>query len=165
MVNLVIIEDNLEVLEAYRELFAAHADINVQQGFTRVEEALKHLDAQLPDIVMMDLQLPGMDGIEGTRQIKHKYPDVDVIVVTVHSESQKVFEALCAGASGYITKNTDPEHLVRAIREIKDGGAPMSSHIARMVVDSFRKNVDTPLTKRETEVLKRLAQGDRKSVV
>jgi DNA-binding NarL/FixJ family response regulator len=159
MINIVIIEDNREVLEAYHEILNAHPEIGMLRGYTNCEEALKHMHAHLPDVVMMDLQLPGMDGIEGTRQIKQKYPDVNVIVVTVHSESKKVFDALCAGASGYITKNTEPEKLVAAIKDIQNGGAPMSSHIARMVVSSFQRNTETPLTRRETEVLQLLSQG------
>jgi DNA-binding NarL/FixJ family response regulator len=159
MINIVIIEDNQEVLEAYYEILNAHPEIGMLRGYTSCEEALKHLDAPLPDVVMMDLQLPGMDGIEGTRKIKQKYPSLNVIVVTVHSESQKVFDALCAGASGYITKNTEPEKLVSAIKDIQNGGAPMSSNIARMVVGSFQRNMETPLTRRETEVLQLLSQG------
>jgi len=159
MINIVIIEDNQEVLEAYHEILSARPEIGTLKGYTSCEEALKNIGHPLPDVVMMDLQLPGMDGIEGTRQIKQRYPGVNVIVVTVHSESQKVFDALCAGASGYITKNTDPDKLVAAIQDIQKGGAPMSSHIARMVVGSFQRNTETPLTRRETEVLQLLSQG------
>lgn len=159
MINIVIIEDNQEVMEGYHEILSAHPEIGMLRGYPSCEEAFRYIDAPLPNVVMMDLQLPGMDGIEGTRLIKQKYPEVNVIVVTVHSESQKVFDALCAGASGYITKNTEPDKLVAAIQDIQDGGAPMSSHIARMVVSSFQRNIDTPLTRRETEVLQQLAEG------
>ena len=165
MINIVIIEDNLEVLESYQEILATHPNIGRVRGFTNCEEALEYLDDPLPDVVMMDLQLPGIDGIEGTRQIKQKFPKINVIVVTVHSESQKVFDALCAGASGYITKNTEPEQLIAAIKDIQNGGAPMSSHIARMVVGSFQRSPETPLTKRETEVLQLLAEGKTTPVI
>lgn len=165
MINVVVIEDNEEVLQAYREILSTHSDINVLCTFTNCEDALKDLDDCLPHVVLMDLKLPGMSGIEGTRLIKQQHPQVNIIVVTVHSESEKVFEALCAGASGYITKDTDTSHLIQAIQEIQRGGAPMSSQIARMVVGSFQRNYETPLTKRETEVLEKLATGKTTTVI
>ena len=165
MIKVVIIEDNEEVLQAYREMLATHSRIELLCTFTNCEDAIKDLDSCVPDVVLMDLKLPGMSGIEGTRLIKQKYPQVNVTMVTVHSESEKVFDALCAGASGYITKDTDISNLVKAIQEIHQGGSPMSSQIARMVVSSFQRNHETPLTNRETEVLEKLATGKTTTVI
>jgi DNA-binding NarL/FixJ family response regulator len=113
----------------------------------------------------MDLDLPGMHGIEGIQRIKKTHPDINIIVLTVHEDSDMVFEALCAGASGYITKNANHSRLLDAIDEVQTGGAPMSGKIAKMVVDSFQKNQNSPLTSRETEVLEQLAKGKSYSII
>jgi DNA-binding NarL/FixJ family response regulator len=113
----------------------------------------------------MDLELPGMHGIQGISKIKKLSPEIDIIVITIHENSELVFEALCAGANGYITKNTNYSRLLDAIKEVEAGGAPMSSNIARMVVESFRKNQNSPLSVRETEVLELLAKGKSYSII
>jgi chemotaxis response regulator CheB len=99
----------------------------------------------------MDLELPGMSGIEGIEKIKKQRPKTNVIVVSVYDQPERVFQALCAGAGGYLTKNMQPARLLEAISDIQEGGAPMSTSIARMVVSSFQKNRNSPLTARETE--------------
>lgn len=128
-------------------------------SYNSCEKAVKAIPDQAPDIVLMDIELPGMTGIEGTRKLKKMLPDLDILVVSVHDNNDLVFEALCAGACGYLTKNIDHEYLLESIREVKRGGAPMSTNIARMVVGSFQKNPVTPLTNRETEVLDYLSRG------
>jgi len=107
----------------------------------------------------MDIGLPGMSGIQGIRILKDKLPDIDILVLTIQSESETVFDALCAGASGYLMKDTPPAQLLDAIRESYDGGAPMSTRIARLVVESFKITQQTSLTNRETEVLTHLCKG------
>lgn len=129
------------------------------------EAGLGKILAEPPDVVLMDIVLPGISGIEATRRIKEHTADVDVLVLTVHENDDLVFQALCAGASGYLTKNTSPERLLEAIREVRDGGAPMSTSIARMVVESFRKNTNSPLTARETQVLQLLSRGKSYSMI
>ena len=106
-----------------------------------------------------------IDGIEGIQKIKKTNPEIHIIVITVHEDSEMVFEALCAGASGYITKNANHSRLLDAIDEVQSGGAPMSTQIARMVVSSFQKNQNSPLTARETEVLELIAKGKSYSVI
>jgi DNA-binding NarL/FixJ family response regulator len=128
-------------------------------AFSDFESALPVITERLPDVVLMDIVLPGKSGIEGTKKIKQLVPDVDVVVLTVQENDEMVFQALCAGAAGYLTKNISPEKLIDAIREVYDGGAPMSTNIARMVVESFRKTSESPLTQRETEVLFHLSRG------
>ena len=112
-----------------------------------------------PDIVLMDIGLPGISGVEGIKRIKRARPKIDILTVTVHDEDEIVFNSLCAGASGYLTKNITPQRLIEAIKEVKQGGAPMSTNIARLVIRSFQKSTVSPLTPRETEVLQHLAKG------
>lgn len=123
------------------------------------EEALENLHADQPDIVLMDVDLPGIDGIECTKRLKKIFPQTEVIMITVFENSKTVFDALCAGATGYLSKNTSSEKLLNAIDEVIQGGAPMSTHIAKMVVKSFHLNQNSPLTSRETEILSQLSSG------
>lgn len=123
------------------------------------ETALARSSKNPPDLVLMDIVLPGKSGIEGTWKFKQHHPAVDVVILTVQENDDMVFQALCAGASGYLTKNISPARLIEALNEVRAGGAPMSTNIARMVVESFRKNSESPLTQRETEVLHHLSRG------
>ena len=163
--RIIIIEDNEVVKDGFALLINSFSKHAVIATYTNCEEALKNLKKDKPDIVLMDIELPGMSGIEGTRIIKKEYPDIDVLVITVHENSDLVFQALVAGASGYITKNATHDKILDAIDEVKSGGAPMSSNIARMVVESFQRNQNSPLTKRETEVLELLSKGKSYTVI
>ena len=163
--RIIIIEDNEVVKDGFSLLINSFSKHAVIATYTNCEEALKNLKKDRPDIVLMDIELPGMSGIEGTRIIKKEYPDIDVLVITVHENSDLVFQALVAGASGYITKNATHDKILDAIDEVKSGGAPMSSNIARMVVESFQRNQNSPLTKRETEVLELLSKGKSYTVI
>ncbi len=159
MINVSIVEDDDEIRESLAIL------INGTQGFTCIstyvncETALRGLVEDPPDVILMDIGLPGMSGIEGIRRVKAQVPDVDILMLTVHCDSKKVFEALCAGACGYLIKDTPPARLLDAIAEAYHGGAPMSTQIARMVVDSFKINSHSDLTQREIEVLNQLCKG------
>jgi DNA-binding NarL/FixJ family response regulator len=158
-VRILVVEDDPVI----REWLASV--INASPGFVctgeceDAETALEEVRSRPPDIVLMDIVLPGKSGIEGTKRIKQHRPDIDVLILTVHENDDMVFQALCAGAAGYLTKNITPDRLLGAISEIRNGGAPMSTNIARMVVESFRKSVQSPLTPRETEVLHLLSRG------
>lgn len=163
--KITIIEDNPEVQDGFALLIRNMENNEVVSSYSRCEDAIKKIEKDNPDIILMDIELPGMSGIQGTQKIKKLLPNVNIIVITVHDRSEMVFEALCAGASGYITKESDYSKLSEAIEEVKNGGAPMSSNIARMVVGSFQKNYETPLTPRETEVLELLAKGKSYSVI
>ncbi len=163
--KITIIEDNPEVQDGFALLIGSMENNEIVSRYTNCEEALKKIEKDNPDIILMDIELPGMSGIQGTQKIKKLLPEVNIIVITVHNRSEMVFEALCAGATGYITKESDYSKLSEAIEEVKKGGAPMSSNIARMVVSSFQKNHETPLTPRETEVLELLAKGKSYSVI
>ncbi len=160
-----IVEDNEVVREGFALLISSVSHHQVISTYSNCEDAIKNIFADKPDIILMDLELPGMHGVEGIRRIKKILPEVNIIVISVHANSELVFQALCAGASGYITKNAGHSKLLDAIAEVQRGGAPMSSQIARLVVQSFQKNTDSPLTARETEVLELLAKGKSYTVI
>jgi len=159
MLKVVIVEDNELVRTSIHEILSENPAFGLIRSYASCEEALRELDAPLPDAVLMDLQLPGMDGIEGIYKIKKLYPQVEILVVTINHDHESVFNALCAGASGYIHKNADLNQISKAIQDICNGGAPMSSQIARMVVESFQRNNESPLSKRETQVLQLMSVG------
>lgn len=163
--RIVIVEDNEVVKDGFSLLLNSIEEYDVVNSYVKCEDAIKNLKNDQSDIILMDLELPGMHGIEGIQRIKKEIPDLNIIVITVHEDSKLVFQALCAGASGYITKTANYSSLLEAINEIKAGGAPMSSRIARMVVESFQKNQDSPLTRRETEVLELLSKGKSYSII
>jgi len=157
--NIVIVEDNPEVRNILCEYINSSDELFLAGAYSSCEEALENLKQDKPRIVLMDIDLPGMNGIEGTKKIKQLSPKTDVIIIAVFENSETVFSALCAGASGYLTKNIKRDELLPSIDECLKGGAPMSMKIAKMVVGSFKKNTNSPLTDRETEILSFLANG------
>jgi DNA-binding NarL/FixJ family response regulator len=159
-----IVEDNAGVRKNLVKL------IDAERGFKCVgacdcgEAALELFSEEPPDVVLMDLRLPGMSGIECTARLKAKLPDTQILMVTVYADNEHVFEALKVGATGYLLKCADPADLTRAITEVMHGGAPMTGEIARRVVQAFRRKApaataDTLLTPREDEILGLLAKG------
>jgi DNA-binding NarL/FixJ family response regulator len=128
-------------------------------------EALRLLPAVKPDVVLMDLQLPGMSGIECIAALRAVWPGCQAIMLTVFEQDEQVFQALSAGACGYLVKRTPPARILEAIHEVREGGSPMSAHIARMVVASFRKEATNALSQQETEVLARLSRGETYSTI
>ncbi|HKI78914.1 MAG TPA: response regulator transcription factor [Ignavibacteriaceae bacterium] len=159
IIKVAIVEDDELIRESFVELLGSSGRYDCVGDYNNCEDAIKNLDKDLPDVIMMDIELPGISGIEGIIKIKKSHPDIDIISVTVHDEDDKVFETLCAGACGYLTKNVSPKKLMDSIEEAYSGGAPMSTNIARKVVKSFQRNIETPLSPRETEVLQLLAKG------
>lgn len=158
--RVLIVEDDKEIRNSFIVIVNSSSQFNVINGYGSCEEAIKHLHTDKPDIVLMDIELPGgMNGIKGAKIIKDKWPTADIIMVTVYEDSDMVFEALKSGASGYITKSANYRELLTALEEISKGGAPMSSKIARMVIDNFHVNPNSPLTKRETEILQLISEG------
>jgi DNA-binding NarL/FixJ family response regulator len=157
--RVLIIEDDDIIRESFVSIINSSEKFLCIADYDTCEDAIKNLTEDSPQIILMDIGLPGISGIEGTRRIKRGYPKVDIIIVTVHDDDEKVFDALCAGASGYLTKNVNPDRLLESLGEVLRGGAPMSTNIAKMVIRSFQRNNDSPLTSRETEVLQQLARG------
>ncbi len=163
-ISLAIVEDLDEVREGLNNFLSLNNEFDVVGIFSTAEEALKKIPVLQPDIVIMDINLPGMNGIECIRQVKDKSPSTQFMMFTVYENDEKVFEALQAGATGYLLKNTGLEQLVEALRELHNGGSPMSANIARKLVSFFhdkvaKKVVVQELTRRENELLQLLAEG------
>lgn len=165
-INVVFIDDHHGIREEVLQLLASSPNIEAT-GYESAEEAILSFQAALPDIILMDINLPGADGITMTRKIKEHFPAVHVMMCTIYEDDEKIFKALAAGASGYILKSSAGTELVDAINGILNGGAPMSPAIARRVVNSFRQTTEkkqvsnVSLTPRENEILDLLAQGYR----
>ena len=157
--RVLIVEDDQEIRNSFSLIVNSSQKFSVVNAYNNCEDAISNLNRDKPEIILMDIELPGMNGIQGTKQIKEKYPYADVIMVSVYEDCELVFEALKAGASGYITKSANYLELLSALEEITRGGAPMSSRIARMVIDNFHVNPNSPLTKRETEILQLISEG------
>ena len=157
--RILIVEDDEEIRNSFSLIVNSSEKFVVVNAYGNCEDAIEHINKDKPDIVLMDIELPGMNGIKGTKLIKEKYAQAEVIMVTVYEDSDLVFEALKAGASGYITKSANYMELLSALDEMVRGGAPMSSRIARMVIDNFHVNPNSPLTKRETEILQLISEG------
>ncbi|MDZ4714084.1 MAG: response regulator transcription factor [Cytophagales bacterium] len=157
--RILIVEDDAEIRNSFVLIVNSSEKFAVVNAYGNCEDAIKHLNHDKPDYVLMDIELPGMNGIQGTRVIKDKSPASEIIMVTVYEDNELVFEALKAGATGYITKSSNHLELLSALEEISKGGAPMSSKIARLVIDNFHINPNSPLTKRETEILSLISEG------
>jgi DNA-binding NarL/FixJ family response regulator len=165
-IDIWIVEDDPFLRESYVALVESSDRYVVTRTFHSGEEAttaLSHLNKgnhyALPKIILMDIELPGMSGVECTDRIKAKFQNIIIIMVTVYEDSELVFNSLKAGASGYITKSSDYVQLIGAINEILEGGAPMSSKIAKLVIESFHRNYNSPLSKRESQILQLVAAG------
>lgn len=159
MIDVVIVEDDFEIRDSMTILLNGTAGFRCTNSYGSCEEAIPGIVADTPTVVLMDISLPGISGIEGVKQLKAKLPDLNVIMLTIHSDKERVFQALCAGACGYLLKDMSPAKLLESIRDIAGGGAPMSSQIARMVVESFKVKQTEVLTPREKDVLGELCQG------
>lgn len=157
--RVMLVEDDQEIRNSFGLIVNSSPKFTVTSSYGNGEEAISNLQRDRPEIVLMDIELPGINGIQTTKIIKDKLPSADIIMVTVYEDSDLVFEALKAGASGYITKSANYMELLSALEEIIKGGAPMSSRIARMVIDNFHVNPNSPLTKRETEILQLISEG------
>lgn len=163
-ITLAIVEDLDEVRDGLKNFIGLSSDFKVLDTFKTAEEALYNIPKLKPDIVIMDINLPGMNGIECIRQVKDKSPETQFMMFTVYENDEKVFEALKAGASGYLLKNTGLVQLIEALKELHIGGSPMSANIARKLVTVFRdkeKNREPvkALSNRENEILLLLSKG------
>jgi DNA-binding NarL/FixJ family response regulator len=157
--RVLIVEDDQEIRNSFSLIVNSSQKFMVINSYGNCEDAIDNINRDKPEIILMDIELPGMNGIQGTKIIKDKSPHSEIVMVTVYEDSELVFEALKAGASGYITKSANYMELLSALEEIVKGGAPMSSRIARMVIDNYHVNPNSPLAKRETEILQLIAEG------
>jgi DNA-binding NarL/FixJ family response regulator len=162
---IVLIEDDSTIRKSYEFLFANREDIRVVNSYASYETAAAGLAADTPDVILLDVSLNGMSGIDAIPFIKKILPRVHIIMLTVHEQEDIIFKALNNGAVGYLTKNTPPDRILMAIKDVIISGGAMSANVARLVINSFRRNIDSPLSKRETEVLRHIAEGkSRKSI-
>lgn len=159
MKKVVIVEDNVSLSLGFNAVINETEQFQVVGIYHNAEDAIINFRDDAPDIVLMDIELPNMNGVNATKALKNIKSSLLVLVVTVYEDSETVFDALCAGASGYLTKNASSTQIIEALEELISGGAPMSIKIARMVVDSFKKATQSILSDRETEVLNLLAKG------
>ena len=164
IIKTAIVEDMREIRDGLATL------INFTEGFTltgsyrSMEEAIPKIRAAVPDVLLSDIGLPGIDGIEGIRRIKEEFPDMTVLMITVYDDDERIFDAICAGATGYLLKRTSPAKLLENIREAVSGGAPMSPEVASRVIRLFREvrppeKLDHDLTPHELRLLKLLVEG------
>ena len=165
-IRVAIVEDDDEIRANLTERIGASSAFFLARSYSDAESALADLPDRTPDVVLMDINLPGMDGVECVQQLKPKMPATQFVMLTVYEDNNRLFQSLVAGASGYLLKRTPPAKLLAAIREAHAGGSPMTPQIARRVVQHFRQEhkpqSDLPrLTPRETDVLNQLAQGFR----
>jgi len=169
VIAVAIIEDQREVREGVAVLINGTKGYRCTASYRSMEEALARVganaaDAVLPDAVLVDIGLPGMSGIEGIKLLKERFPNMTLLAFTVYDDDENIFDALCAGASGYLLKNTPPTRLLEGLREVVTGGAPMSPEVARKVIRLFREvrppeRANYQLTPQETEVLRLLVEG------
>ena len=167
MINVAIVEDNDTIREGLTALINGTTGYQSVGSFRDCESFLEKLQSLEVNVVLMDIALPGMNGIEGVKEAILLNPDVDILMLTIYEDSEKVFDALCAGACGYLVKKTPPSNLFEAIKEVHEGGSPMSSQIARQVITAFKESKDTKdekqefeLSSREKEVINLLANGN-----
>jgi DNA-binding NarL/FixJ family response regulator len=162
--KVIVVEDNRGLREQLVQILGSAKDIRCVGAFGTAEEALKEVPARKPDVVLMDIKLPGMSGIECVTELKRLLPALQIIMVTVYEDSERLFRALKAGANGYLVKSGPPNQLLEAVRDVSGGGSPMSSHIARKVVQHFHLIGPSTaeaenLSPREQQVLGLLAEG------
>jgi DNA-binding NarL/FixJ family response regulator len=164
-IRVAIFEDNNNLREGLRIMIRGTLGFECVGAFPNCDHLLKNIEETKPDVVLMDIQMPGMSGIEAVKLIKENFPQVKILMETIFEDDEKVFASICNGAEGYILKSTEPTRILSAIHEIYEGGAPMTPSIASKVLQMFKKNVTTQinesfgLTDRENEVLRYLVEG------
>ena len=164
MIRVAVIEDRREIGDGLAALINGTEGYCCTGAFRSMEQALAGIGASLPDIVLVDIGLPGMSGIDGIRFLKERFPALHFLILTIYDDDERIFEALCAGACGYLLKRTTPARLLESLKEVSEGGAPISPEVARRVIRLFQeirpaKQADHQLTPHQTRLLKLLADG------
>jgi len=163
-IKVAIIEDRREIRDGLAMLISGTEGFKCTGTYRSMEDALPRIGTDLPDVVLCDIGLPGMSGIDGMRILKERFPDLLLLMLTIYDDDERIFNALCAGACGYLLKKTPPVKLLEGLREAVDGGSPMSPEVARRVIALFRdirppERADYELTPHETRLLKLLVEG------
>jgi DNA-binding NarL/FixJ family response regulator len=158
-IRIVIIEDDETIRNGYTYLLNKQEGFIVINSYASAEAALKKIEQDAADVFLLDISLAGMSGIDALDDIKKRSPRSYVIMLTVYEDPDMIFRTLEKGASGYLTKSSPTQKTIDAIKEVVKGGGPMSPNVARLVVSSFQKNKNSPLSKRETEILEHIANG------
>lgn len=170
-IRVALFEDNNKLRESLKQLVDSAEDMTCTGAFADANKLIHNMRQADPDIVMMDINMPGTSGIEGVRIIKENFPGVHILMQTVFDDNDKIFAAICAGASGYMLKKTTPQKMIEAIRETYQGGAPMTPSVAVKVLEMFRiqtrveKNEFIDLSEREREILGILVKGKSYKVI
>jgi DNA-binding NarL/FixJ family response regulator len=164
VLRVAIIEDQQRIREGLRILIHGTPGYCCVGAYATIEDALPQLTRETPDVALVDIGLPGISGIEGVRLFKQRFPTLHVIILTVYDDDERIFQALCAGAFGYLLKTTPPTRLIESIREVANGGAPVSPEIARRVITLFQRThqmerPDEDLTPHELRILTLLVDG------
>ncbi len=167
IIKVVIIEDLRDIREGLATMLNFTEGFRCVGKFGSMEETLRNISRDVPDIVLSDIGLPGMDGIEGSGILKERYPEMIILMLSVYTDNERIFDALCNGAVGYLLKKTPPAQIIESLREAVNGGAPMSPEIARKVITLFRdfrppERVDYDLTPHEERLLKMMVDGHTK---
>ena len=166
-----VYEDNIALLDSLTYLINETEEFELCSASTSAVHILEQCQENCPDIILMDIDMPGITGIEATRLVKNDFPYINIMMLTVFEDRDKIFEALCAGATGYLLKKTSSAQIIEAIKELFDGGSPISSGIARKVLEYFSKPANREkrkayeLSEREADILKRLVMGDSYKMV
>jgi DNA-binding NarL/FixJ family response regulator len=162
-----LVEDDVQFRAEIESLLKSTSDIELLFSVGTAELAIERLEENLPDVVLMDIHLPGMSGVDCVKILKRNYPTLEIVMLTVYEDAGTIFRALKAGANGYLIKSSGPEVILSAVRDVTMGGAPFTSHIARKIVNHFRGSqdkfvkADQALSPREKEVLELMAEGYR----
>jgi len=159
-----IVEDNVFFQKCLVDLINCESDLACNQSFNSCEKALEHLELGThPSIILLDIGLPGMSGLEGIQKFKQLAPSAQIIIITVREDSDSIFQAICAGAAGYLLKNSPGEKIIEAIHDVQNGGSPINAQIARKVITAFAAlslpSPDYDLTNREREILTHMING------
>jgi DNA-binding NarL/FixJ family response regulator len=165
MILIGIVEDDEQIRKGIQSFLNRQENFACDWSYGSVEDLLNNLNQHaLPNVLIMDIGLPGMSGIEGMKLIKEKYPDIDIVVFSVYNDPKRIFDSLCAGATGYLLKNTPLEEIKEGIELLAQGGSPMSPQIARKVIEYFtpgakKKEAESPLSSKEKEIVVGLVDG------
>jgi DNA-binding NarL/FixJ family response regulator len=164
--KITLCEDNESFRESLGQFIADTPGFTVVTSLSSAQELINTISNNVPDVILMDIDMPGMTGIQATRLVKSHFPEVHVLILTVYEDDEKIFDAILGGASGYLLKKTPPARIIEAIKEVREGGASMSSSIVKKVLNFFNQKAGSPssndytLSQRELDILKCLVNGD-----